>query len=136
MEVSIIIVSAFLVVAIIAVPLYLAYVGVGYLRVNVISVALFMVLVPAAVYCSHLYKETRLVNIGFNFEGMTDLERMRDVHEDNKKEADTLYISLLGVGWSLQSIAVIILLSPYPSVAWLVMLGVRKVGVTQRNESP
>lgn len=68
-------------------------------------------------YLPDLYASLRLDYLGFDFDGFSDEERLRNIAPELKDEAIKLYQSRMGIGWPLQAIAGAILLIPYQIIA-------------------
>jgi hypothetical protein len=71
-----------------------------------------------ATYWPHFYSHYRLEQIGFDFAGMNDVERVRNVLPEMRDEATMLYWSNMGVGWQLKAIFGIAMFALYPTVVW------------------
>lgn len=104
--------------AIVATPIVVVSKGYGVVRVNIVSLPLICSLIALAAYWPHFYSDLRLELMGFDFEGMNDAERARNVLPELREEATTLYWSNMGVGWPLRMIYGIALFLPYPTVVW------------------
>jgi hypothetical protein len=76
-----------------------------------------VLLVSLLAYLPHLYAELRLNYLGFNFDGWSDEERVRNIPPALRDESTRLYQSTLGIGWTLQAIIGAVLLIPYQIVA-------------------
>ena len=59
------------------------------------------------------YKFLRLTLLNFDFDGMSDDERVRNVSPDQKNIAIDLYWSNMGIGWPLKVIFLMFIATPY-----------------------
>lgn len=105
-----------LVVVIICTPLICAYKSLGIIRFHVISITIIIFTIVLGSYWPHLYIDLRLELMGFDFQGMSDLERALNVAPELRAEATKLYWSNMGVGWPLTAVLWIIMWLPYPSL--------------------
>jgi hypothetical protein len=115
---------AFLALLVFAMPVYLALKKYSFIKFYLISLAFIIPLLFVAAYWPHLYTDLRLQAMGFDFQGMSDAERIRNVAPELRDKATELYWSGMGVGWPLTAILWVIILSPYPLAIWLI----KKVG--------
>jgi len=90
----------------------------GFVRLNAISLPLICFLMTLVAYWPHFYSDLRLELMGFDFEGMSDTERARNVLPETREEATALYWSNMGIGWPLKAIFGMVLFAPYPTVVW------------------
>jgi hypothetical protein len=63
----------------------------------------------------------------FDFDGMSDVERARNVAPELRELATKLYWSHMGIGWPLKAMIGMALLSPYPTAVWILSLVLRKI---------
>jgi hypothetical protein len=70
-------------------------------------------LVSFLAYWPDLYASLRLDYLGFDFDGWSDKDRVRNIAPELRDEAIKLYQSRMGIGWSLQAIVGVVLLIPY-----------------------
>ena len=117
-------ISAFLALLIFAIPVYLAPKKYSFIKFYLMSLAFIIALLFVAAYWPHLYIDLRLQAMGFDFHGMSDAERTRNVAPELRDKATELYWSGMGVGWPLTAILWAIILIPYPLVIWLI----KKIG--------
>lgn len=68
----------------------------------------------------YLYTDIRLQAMGFDFHGLSDAERVRNLAPSLRGEATELYWSGMGVGWPLTAILWSIIFAPYPLVVWFI----------------
>lgn len=101
-----------------AIPIRVVLKGYGFVRVNIVSLPLICILISLAAYWPHFYSELRLEMMGFDFSGMNDAERARNVLPELREEATKLYWSNSGVGWPLKAIFGIALFAAYPTIVW------------------
>lgn len=134
METLGIVVSIGIAALIIAAPIYAVLKGSGFFRTNLISIPVIFALVTAGAFWPHFHKDVRLKLMGVNSEGMSYEERTRNVPPEKKGEAEDLYWSLMGIGWPLQAIIGMVIVSPYPSVVWLVGWLARRIGNGRNSE--
>lgn len=104
--------------AIAAMPIYCVSKGCGFIRINTVSIPLICILIALLAYWPHFYSDLRLELMGFDFEGMSDEERARNVLPELRDEATSLYWSNMGIGWPLRAILGMVIISPYPTVVW------------------
>ncbi|MES9900747.1 MAG: hypothetical protein ABW148_17255 [Sedimenticola sp.] len=127
-------ISIGLVALIVAIPIYAVSKGLSFVRSNLFSIPIILCLVTVGAYWPHFYKDLRLEMMGVNREGMTDVQRTRNVSPGLQGEAIELYWSLMGVGWPFKAIIGMVLIAPYPSVVWLAGFGVRRFRRSNRSE--
>jgi hypothetical protein len=70
-------------------------------------------LVSLLAYLPDLYAEMRLDYLGFDFNGWSDEDRLRNVTPEFKDEAIKLYRSIMGIGWTFKAMIGSVLLIPY-----------------------
>lgn len=104
--------------ALVAIPIIGATKGYGFVRINAVSLPLICFLIALIAYWPHFYSDLRLELMGFDFDGMSDAERSRNVLPAMREEATALYWSNMGIGWPLKAIFGIVLFAPYPTVVW------------------
>lgn len=68
-------------------------------------------------YLPDLYASLRLDYLGFDFDGWSDEDRVRNIVPKFREEAIKLYQSRMGIGWTFQALIGAILLVPYQIVA-------------------
>lgn len=68
-------------------------------------------------YLPDLYASLRLDYLGFDFDGWSDEDRVRNIAPKFRDEATKLYQSRMGIGWTFQALIGAILLIPYQIVA-------------------
>lgn len=64
-------------------------------------------------YLPDLYASLRLDYLGFDIDGWSDEDRVRNIAPELRDEAIKLYRSRMGIGWTLQALIGAILLIPY-----------------------
>jgi hypothetical protein len=72
-----------------------------------------VLLVSFLAYLPDLYANLRLDYLGFDFDGWSDEDRIRNIAPELRDEATKLYLSRMGIGWTLQAITGAIFLIPY-----------------------
>jgi hypothetical protein len=82
-----------------------------------LSLMTCVLLVSLLAYLPHFYAELRLDYLGFDFDGWSDEDRLRNIAPEFRDEAIKLYRSIMGIGWTLQAIIGAVLLIPYQIVA-------------------
>jgi hypothetical protein len=82
-----------------------------------LSFMICVLLVFGLAYLSDLETSLRLDYLGYNFNGWTDEERLRNIAPEFRDEAIKLYRSHMGIGWTLKAIIMAVLLVPYHIVA-------------------
>jgi hypothetical protein len=70
-------------------------------------------LVSFSAYWSDLSVTLRLDYLGFDFDGWSDKDRVRNIAPELRDEAIKLYQSRMGVGWPLKAIFGVVSLIPY-----------------------
>ena len=70
-------------------------------------------LVSFLAYWPDLYASLRLDYLGFDFDGWSDKDRVRNIAPELRDEAIKLYQSRMGIGWSLKAIFGVVSLIPY-----------------------
>ena len=70
-------------------------------------------LVSFFAYWPDLYASLRLDYLGFDFDGWSDKDRVRNIAPELRDEAIKLYQSRMGIGWPLKAIFGVVLLIPY-----------------------
>lgn len=108
-----------LALAIFAMPIFFVFKKYSFTKFYLVSLATIIAVVFFAAYWPHLYTDLRLQAMGFDFQGMSDAERARNVEPSLRDEATELYWSGMGVGWPLTAILWAIILMPYPLLIWL-----------------
>lgn len=104
--------------AIVAIPIIGVVRDYGFVRLNAISLPIICFLIALAAYWPHFYSDLRLELMGFDFGGMSDAERARNVLPESGEEATALYWSNMGIGWPLKAIFGMVFFAPYPTVVW------------------
>lgn len=69
------------------------------------------------VYFPDLYASLQLDYLGFDFDGWSDEDRVKNIVPEFRDEATKLYQSRMGIGWTFQALIGAILLVPYQIVA-------------------
>lgn len=82
-----------------------------------LSFIVCVLLVSGLAYLSDLDTSLRLHDLGFDFNGWTDEDRLQNIAPEFRDEAARLYRSYMGIGWTLKAIIGSILLIPYHIVA-------------------
>lgn len=101
---------------ILATPIILSLKGYDNFKILAWSFPLMAAFIFLGSYWPHFYVDLRLELMGFDFDGMSDLDRARNVLPEFKEEATKLYWSTMGVGWPLKAFIWMVILSPYPFV--------------------
>ncbi|BAY66843.1 hypothetical protein NIES22_69870 (plasmid) [Calothrix brevissima NIES-22] len=78
-----------------------------------LSLMTCVLLVTLLAYLPDLYAEMRLDYLGFDFNGWSDEDRLRNIAPQFRDEAIKLYRSIMGIGWTLKAIIGAVLLIPY-----------------------
>ena len=119
-------VELLMLVIIVSAPIICICRGYGFIKLHLVSVPIIFFTIILAAYWPHFYADLRLDLIGFDFNGMSDAERARDVVPEMREEATRLYSSNMGIGWPLKVIIWMTVLLPYPSIIWLFALVYKK----------
>ncbi len=78
-----------------------------------LSLMTCVLLVTLLAYLPDLYAEMRLDYLGFDFNGWSDEDRLRNIAPEFRDEAIKLYRSTMGIGWTFKAIIGAVLLIPY-----------------------
>jgi hypothetical protein len=78
-----------------------------------LSFMICVLLVFVFAYLSDLETNLRLGYLGFNFDGFTDEERLRNIAPELRDEAVKLYHSHMGIGWPFKAMMGAVFLIPY-----------------------
>ena len=113
-------VSITLIIALLITPIFCAFKNYSFIKHHLVSIPVICALLLVSAYWPHLYADIRLESVGFNFEGMSDLERLEKVSPEDHNEAIYLHRANMGVGWPLKAMIWMIVLLPYPFIIWLV----------------
>jgi hypothetical protein len=89
----------------------------NFLLSSFLSFMICVLLVVGFSYLSDLETSLRLEYLGFNFNGWTDEERLRNIAPELRDEATKLYLTHMGIGWTFKAIIGVVLLIPYHLVA-------------------
>ena len=76
----------------------------GIIKVIIFGVSISVVSILLSIglnYGAHEYTKLRLGVLGMDMEAFNDLDRMRDVKEEDIEDVKKLYSYLLGVGWPI-----------------------------------
>lgn len=117
-------------VIIVFAPIFCASKRYSFVKSYLISTGLISFMLVIGAYWPELYRELQLDCMGFNFEGLNDAERTKDVLPEMRDEAKDLYWSNIGIGWPLKALIWIVILLPYPLVIFLLALGCRRLTIT------
>lgn len=132
-----ILVHVLLIAGVIGVPLVLAAKNYGCVKVNIYAIPVCLIILWITVYWPEYFGHVRLELIGFDFDGMNDADRVRNVPAELREEALRLYWSHMGVGWPLKAIMASVMLLPYPTLAYfLIRLAKLIRGRFSRNAPP
>ncbi|MBD2496564.1 hypothetical protein H6G75_19795 [Nostoc sp. FACHB-280] len=82
-----------------------------------LSLMTCVLLVTLLAYLPDLYAQMRLDYLGFDFNGWSDEDRLRNIAPEFRDEAIKLYRSTMGIGWTFKAIIGAVLLIPYQIVA-------------------
>jgi hypothetical protein len=70
----------------------------SFIYMNAIALPIALALIFLMAYWPHFFRDFRLELIGFDFDGMTQDERTRNVDPAYRELADKLYSSHMGIG--------------------------------------
>lgn len=112
---------------IIVTPVFCVLKNYSFIKLYLVSTSLISLMLIVAAFWPHFYTELRLDLMGFNFDGMSDAERAKNVAPELRAEATNLYWSNNGVGWPLKAIIWMIILLPYPVLIWLIGFAQKKL---------
>ncbi|WP_414753955.1 hypothetical protein [Anabaena sp. CCY 9910] len=82
-----------------------------------LSLMTCVLLVTLLAYLPDNQAEMRLDYLGFDFNGWSDEDRLRNIAPEFRDEAIKLYRSIMGIGWTFKAITGAVLLIPYQIVA-------------------
>ena len=111
-------------------PIVCVYKNYSFVKLYLVSVFIISFMLIAAAYWPDFFTNVRLYLMGFDFDGMSDAERVQNVAYKMRGEAVKLYLSNMGIGWPLKAIFAIIIFLPYPLIVWLFGLGYKKINKT------
>ncbi|MDH5233038.1 MAG: hypothetical protein OEY38_23540 [Gammaproteobacteria bacterium] len=97
------IVTLLLIAIITFIPVYMVIKGNGFFKSLIISLPLCCMLVVAVYWWYDIYPDFRLEMMGYDFNGMNDAERLKNVPQELREEATNLYSSRFGVGWPFKA---------------------------------
>ncbi len=80
---------------------------------NFLSLMISLLLVVGLAYLPDLVTSWRLNDLGYNFDGWTDDERLRKIAPEFRDEAVRLYRSHMGIGWTFKAVIGAVLIIPY-----------------------
>ncbi len=114
-----VLISVIMVITPFVVPLWLKQKGyvTNLFLSSVLSLMVSALLIFLFGYWSDLSVNLRLTDLGFDFEGLSDQERLRKVAPALRDEALKLYQSRMGIGWPLKAIFGTIFFIPYQIAA-------------------
>jgi hypothetical protein len=92
-----------------------------------LSFIVCLLLVSFLAYFPDLYANLRLDYLGFDFDGWSDEDRVRNIAPELRDEATKLYWSIMGIGWTFKAIIGAVLLIPYQIVASSLVFMVSKL---------
>lgn len=72
-----------------------------------------VLLVCLFAYLPNFYADLQLEHLGFDFDGWSDEDRVRNIAPELRDEATRLYRSTMGIGWPLKAVFGVALLIPY-----------------------
>lgn len=105
----------------IAVPVFCVLKGYRFFKTNLISIPIICAIVILGAYLADAYPLIQLHFMGFNFDGLSDAERLSAVEPASSALATELYSSIFGIGWPLKAIFAMVMVSPYPAAVWIVV---------------
>ncbi|WP_298445323.1 hypothetical protein [uncultured Ferrimonas sp.] len=121
------IVELLILTIIVSTPIVCAYKNYSFVKLYLVSASIISLMLIVGSYWPHFYTDVRLDLMGFDFDGMSDVERSQYVAPEMREEATKLYWSNMGIGWSMKAIIWMVILLPYPVIVWLFGLGYKKV---------
>lgn len=99
---------------VVASPIIFCALKYGFFKSLTASLVLCTILVVSMYWGADVYSDVRLATLGYDAEGMSELNRLEKVPIEHRAEAIQLYESGMGVGWPLSVIMVMILIvGPY-----------------------
>ncbi|MBA6254391.1 hypothetical protein [Colwellia sp. MB3u-55] len=99
----------------------------SFVKLYLVSALIISLMLIVGAYCPHFFTEVRLDSMGFDFEGMSDAERVQNVAPEMREEATKLYWSNMGNGWPMKAIIWMVFLLPYPLIVWVFGLAYNKL---------
>ncbi|MEL6354099.1 MAG: hypothetical protein AAFR58_20460, partial [Cyanobacteria bacterium J06627_28] len=105
----------------IAVPILCVLKGYRFFKTNLISIPIICAIVILGAYLADAYPLIQLHFMGFDFDGLSDTERLRAVEPASRALATELYGSIFGIGWPLKAIFAMVMVLPYPAAVWTVI---------------
>ena len=96
-----------------------------FLRINLISLPIILALIALLAYWPHFYRDFRLSLMRFDFEGMSNAERVQQVSPEYRELANDLYQSGMGIGWTLQALIGMVIFFPYPFIVTVLIFWIK-----------
>ena len=121
------IVELLILITIVFTPIVCVRKNYSFLKLYLVSVPIIFFILILGAYWPHFYTDVRLDLMGFEFDGMSDAERVKNVVPEMREEATRLYRSNMGIGWPMKAIIWMVILLPYPLIIWLFALGYKKL---------
>ena len=106
-------VTSLLLIFIAASPAVAVANGYGFVKGLVVSLPICIILIITLYWWNDYYPDFRLEMMGFDFNGVSDSERLRNVPLELQAKATKLYYSRFGIGWPLKAIFGMVLVTPY-----------------------
>jgi len=141
MEILIKIITLLLLVGLITTPILLL---IGLKKLNIKNKFLyylfFGILITSVLtftigWWSDASNQILLNHYGYDYDAMNDIERFKNVSEQNMNRVKTLEITMMGIGWPLKAIMAYIFYSPYLLIVYLINYFIKKKKLTIRQQN-
>ena len=86
---------------------------------NLHSIPVIIVLASLFAFWGSYSKDLTLMFMGYDLEGMSDIERLKSVDDSLKVRATSIFQSKQGVGWPVHAMFWSVCCLPYPSIVYL-----------------
>ncbi len=92
----------------------------------VLSVAITSILTLTFGWWSDFSNQILLSHYGYNYYGMNEIERFKNVVPDNIERVKSLEICIMGVGWPLKAFVTYVVYSPYLLIVYIIGYFIKK----------
>ena len=87
---------------------------------TLISLILLALLVFVFAWWAHKSDIILMSHYGYDFDAWNNMERFRNVSNENIEKVKTLETSIMGIGWTLKAMFAFVLFTPYILIVYLV----------------
>ena len=113
MEIIGYIVTFSLLIFIVSSPVVVVAKGYSFVKGLMVSLPICIVLIITLYWWNDYYPDLWLETMGYDFNGTSDSERLRNVPHALQTKASKLYYSGFGIGWPLKAMFGMVLVTPY-----------------------